>query len=205
MNWALVMVSCVERRADRKATLIALRETDWYGEPQVLEDDGEGRTTIERITRTWGRALDAAANVGLVDYVLCCEDDVRFVRRLRHALEAWSVLTPVREHFIGSLYNNGDAIHTRAFGGDTRVGPLEFFWGAQALVLCPGTAHVLAEGWRRGRAEMPESRMAEILSPFMMMAYHVPSLVQHVGRSTWMPLRRTFPHEAKDFNASWTP
>lgn len=191
------MLSCPERGETLRATLGSLFATGWPP-PEVLLDEAEGPTGMERFNAAWLRMLAGAA-LARTDFVLLLEDDLIFGRWFARNLLSWPVLrSPERGVFFGSLYNHG---HAQLSGGSERhwVADPFFSWGSQALVLTPLTARFLIANWDRmaGNADLRMPRLAAAVTPI---CYHRPSLVQHVqGPSTWGAVQ----HSAADFDPDW--
>jgi hypothetical protein len=181
-RWETFMVSCRRRAADRAATLRNLAASDWGQEPTLVLDDERGATTVERIRRTWIRALTLASQSN-ADLVLLVEDDVRFAPRLRAIVENWGPLKTRARLFFGSLFDNLPSFHPLA-GADYALAPPSAFWGFQAIVSTPQT---LSEILGRIPAACPPhideciGRSIANLTPIYV---HKPGLVLHVGLST---------------------
>jgi hypothetical protein len=215
------MVTCPERDKVRDATLASLAETDWGQSPKLVIDERTGATSLERIGATWWRALERAAS-STADLVVLFEDDLRFNKHLRHNLEHWRCdgfgpgglfrehfarASPVRsqgavpgarEHFFGSLYNPA-RIPSIGTGLDFFIAEPAYVWGSQAIVMTPRTLRCVANLWASERGN-PDERMPRLASRWTAIFYHVPSLVDHVGESTWGAGQR---HWAPDFDPNW--
>src|ERR1700733_12644566 len=94
MKFEAIMVSCRERAELRAATLASLAASDWDGgEVDVVVDDetaiGHGTA---RISHTWFRALERAAENRSADLLLLLEDDLAFNVHLARNLRAWKPL-----------------------------------------------------------------------------------------------------------------
>lgn len=189
MNLATFLVSCAERERDRQATLADLARTDWGQTPVVVLDDGQGRTRLERITRTWRRALEQAAYCGR-ELVLLLEDDVRFDRHIRKKLEAFAPLRDRGRYLFASLYDNSHPLFHARSGPGWATGPSEFFWGLQAVVTTPETARAILARWDTVQVAYPDERVGRLASALTEIVYVRPGLVRHVGASTWNPIRR---------------
>jgi ADP-heptose:LPS heptosyltransferase len=193
-----VMISCRERDALRRQTLLNLAKTDWPDLPlDVQMDHGEGDDPQERQTVCAFHALLSAS--GKADYVLFLEDDLEFNRHLRHNLHRWR---PFRERAVtlASLYNPG----LREIACDKKrrariVAPDSVFGSQAFLISNKALKHILAH-WRRvsGMQDIKISRLAGRLGAPIL--YHAPSLVQHVGKVSTSagPF-----HEARDFALAW--
>lgn len=209
MKLAAVMVSCPERSADCAATLGDLARTDLGVYPDVVLDDGEGPPSLERLMRTWARALYQAAQLRNVDLVLLLEDDLRFNRFLRHNIEAWAPVRQRQVHFFASLYHNhgfyrvAGQMHPREH---YLVAIPQFATGSQALLVSLPTLRWIVSRWDTATGA-PDQRMPVLAADVTRIFVHVPSLVQHVGVSTW-PLLPSSPgrssampqHQAPDFD-----
>src|SRR6202040_2977466 len=112
MIWATFMTTCTEREIVRQSTLASLAATDWMQVPELVMDDGVGKTIRERIYLTNYRMLVAARQAN-ADAVLLLEDDLEFHVGLRTHVESWPVFSrrtdggPASFQFFGSLYNPG--------------------------------------------------------------------------------------------------
>jgi hypothetical protein len=198
---AAVMVTCPERAADSAATIADFVQTDFGSYPEVIVDDGPGPTSLERIRATWKRALTHAASIPGVDLVLMLEDDIRFNRFLRHNIEAWRPVRAREIHLFASLYHN-----VGRFGVATRAPPRDhylvaiphFSWGSQAVLMARPTLRWIVDKWDTVPGN-PDERMPALAGDLTRILVHVPSLVQHVGRTTW----GFSPHHAEDFDAEF--
>jgi len=194
------MISCPDRDALRQQTLQDLARTDWDGEPLVIKLDdaapeGDRRQHQEQTALlALQRSLDADA-----DYLLFLEDDLIFNCHLRHNLLHWR---PVKEGRItlAGLYNPGLKEWACDVPHNAIVVEPQAIFGSQAFLLSRLTVRYLVRHWRRveGMQDIRMSRLAGCLRHPIF--YHVPSLVQHVGRqSLWGgPF-----HQASDFDRSW--
>lgn len=188
-RWCTFMVSCAERERDRQETLADLRATDWGQTPEIVLDDGAGKTKLERITRTWRRALERAAYCGR-ELVLLLEDDLRFDRSMHQKLEAFGPLVRRGRYFFATLYDNSMPVFHSTQGHGFATGPGEFFWGAQALVTTPETVRAVLSRWDAASVAYADERIGKLAAELTEIVYVRPGLVRHVGRSTWNPLRR---------------
>ncbi len=215
------MVTCPERAADLAATCGDLACTDFGVYPEIVRDDGQGPPSLARLERTWRRALERASELRNVDLVLLLEDDLRFCRYLRHNIESWRPVRERGEQFFASLYHN-TGFYRAASRGEARdhylVAIPKFATGSQALLVAPMTLSWLLRTWDSVMGN-PDERMPVLAAQVTRVYVHVPSLVQHVGVTTWPPLPsspqgRTGPrpqHQAPDFDPdfraggpSWT-
>ncbi len=196
---AAVMISCAARQRLRARTLADLGRTDWGPAPvQLILDKQRFRHKVENIAHTGWRALKAGLAAG-ADYVLFLEDDLAFNLRLRENLRAWSPLQERRMPVL-SLFNPGlpelawDLAHHAMLADPNRV------FGSQALLISRHAVPHLLEHWFDGPVPLDLKigwLAARLGQP---VAYHCPSLVQHVGRkSTW---GGAF-YGASDFRRSW--
>jgi len=190
-------MSCPERAAIRAATLASLEASGWPA-PEVVLDDQDGPPSMHRCNLTWRRTIERAGQARS-DFVLLCEDDVIFGRWFSENLRSWPVLRelPGNGAFYGSLYNHGRGALRRESERHSVAKP-EFAWGAQALVMTPRTARFLVANWEKKfvNADVRMPQLAAFLSPIY---HHVPSLVDHVGRSLW----GGDAHRAVDFDPNW--
>lgn len=183
-----------------RRTLDSLSASGWTDEPHVVLDDGEGKTRLERIHRTWQKVIRRAA-AARSDFTLLLEDDVVFGTWFRQNLLSWKLLgaVPPRRAFYASLYNPGRPFLVRRPEERYLVAEPRLVWGAQALVLTPQTARFIAEHW--GTADgNPDMRMPQIAARVTPIYYHAPSLVDHAPvPTTWGGME----HSAIDFDPEW--
>lgn len=133
------------------------------------------------------------------DYILLLEDDLAFNRHLRHNLENWAPLAR-GEITLGSVYN--PTLGVKAIDAENQcfVADPDGIYGSQAYIISRATARFILCSFDRvpSLPDVKISRLAEKLRRPIL--YHVPSLVQHVGRvSVW---GGDF-HHARDFNPRW--
>ncbi len=194
------MISCPERDALRQRTLRDLACSDWDSEPRVIMLDGAAPDCDRRQHQAQTAWLALSLSLDhRFDYLLFLEDDLVFNRHLRHNLLRWF---PLRAGHItlAGLYNPGlrewacDVPHNAIV-----IEPRAVF-GSQAFLLARPTVRFLVEHWNRvaGMQDIKMSRLAGRLKQPIF--YHVPSLVQHVGRESLWGGRF---HQAKDFDRSW--
>lgn len=193
MRWCTYMISCAARAHDRALTLASLAASDWRQEPIVILDDGQGQSPLARMIRTWARALAQAANCR-ADLVLLIEDDLRFSSHLLASLENWLPLVRHGRYFFASLYDNSWPLFHLQEGPNYAVASAEFFWGSQALVMTPETASVIVRSLDRLKTPYIDERMGKLAAQVTAIFHHRPGLVQHVGVSTWNPIRRLIPY-----------
>jgi hypothetical protein len=210
MHLAAVMVTCPERAADCAATTADLAQTDLGVYPELVVDDGHGPPSLARLERTWLRALERAASIRRVDLVLLLEDDVRFCHCLRHNIESWRPVKERGEQFFASLYHNAGFYRAAAHGparDHYLVAIPKFATGSQALLIAPMTLSWILRQWATVTGN-PDERMPVLAAQVTRVYMHVPSLVQHVGVTTW-PLLPSSPqgasgpmpqHQAPDFD-----
>lgn len=199
MQIVAYMMSCTEREATRDQTLADLRSTDWDDKVRVEVD----RALYER---SQSRQEDTAYNLlrrAIIDRPPCflfLEDDLIFNRHLRHNLEHWAPVAEVSStgYFFGSIYN--PSVQPRWTNTDAAyfVAEPDSVYGSQAFLLSLATAEHIVEHWLEviGLQDIKMSRLAAQVSPIY---YHVPSLVQHVGSTTWGGAN----HSALDFQPEW--
>jgi hypothetical protein len=199
MRIVAYMMSCAERAPTRERTLADLRLTDWDDEARVEVDRG-------RYERNQSRQEDTAYNLlqrAVADQpslFVFLEDDLEFNRHLRHNLEHWRPIheIPPSGYFFGSLYNPSVQPRWTAAEAAYFVAEPDAVYGSQAFVLSAATAEYIVDHWSDviGGQDIKMSRLAAQVS---LIYYHVPSLVQHVGSSTWGGIN----HYAPDFHREW--
>ncbi len=194
-----VMISCSLRKSVRLATLRRLGRTDWDRSAlTVIEDTSSHADPQVRQTETALRALVHGLASG-ARHVLFLEDDLDFNHHLLHNLRQWSL---VQQDQIGlaSLYNPGVREAACDLAGNAYIVRPQFVFGSQSFLLSRPVLANVVQNWT-SVAGMQDIRMASLAGRLRLpIYYHVPSLVQHVGRnSTW---GGGF-HHARDFDASW--
>jgi predicted O-methyltransferase YrrM len=199
MNITAYVLTCDEREPIRSRTLASLEAAGWTAPVCVEVDRSRSARPQDRQCESALALLRRAIDQG-PELILFLEDDLEFNRHLPHNLAHWFPLNEWRpgEHFFASLYNP-------TIAGAERHEDLHFFvavpeavYGSQAFLLSLPTAHVLERQWDtvRGMQDIKMSRLASRVTPIH---YHLPSLVQHVGRSTWGGVA----HTAADFSPDW--
>lgn len=200
MVFEAFMVSCRQRAKVLHATLASLAQSDWDVEPEVVLDDEVEKTAIERIHRTWRRAIEKAA-AATASLVVLFEDDLVFGRWFGHNLLAWPLLEQIAPQygFYASLYDPGRPYTVSRPSERYRVVlPMEA-WGAQALVMSPATAQYISAHWDEQDGN-PDIRMPRLASHVTPIYYHAPSLVDHAEvPTTW----GGSVHRAADFDPEW--
>ena len=193
---AAYMLTCPERVAIREEAVRSFAETDWGAGIEVyLNEVTEGRPEQRMAVGTL--ALLRRALAGTCDYFLICEDDVLFDPRLWARLAVWGPLRAGKVE-MASLYNLGAmAVGVSPFADAIAVDP-ESALGSQARLFSRGCAELIVREYRPS-AWLHDVAMARLAARRGPIFYHVPSLVQHVGReSTWGgPF-----HEALDFTGA---
>jgi predicted O-methyltransferase YrrM len=199
MNITAYMLTCDERKPIRSRTLASLEAAGW-GVPACVEID---RSTLPRPQDRQSESALALLRRAIEDgpeLMLFLEDDLEFNRHLPHNLGLWYPLNEWRpgEHFFASLYNPTIAEAERHEDLHFFVAVPEAGYGSQAFLLSLPTARLLERQWHTmaGMQDIKMSRLASRVTPIY---YHLPSLVQHVGRSTWGGAT----HTAADFSADW--
>lgn len=200
MQIATFAISCEERAATLCATLDRLKATGWPGEPEIVLDDGLGARRIDRIHRTWRRAVRKAAEARS-QFVLLMEDDLIFGRWFVENLTDWELLrqVPPGHAFYASLYNPSRPYLMRRPEERYLVADPRLVWGSQALIMTPCTARYIDTHWDTAEGN-PDQRMPLIASRVTPIYYHVPSLVDHAPvPTTWGGIE----HSAADFDLEW--
>lgn len=199
MHIVAYMMSCAERKSTREQTLANLRLTDWGEEPRVEMDRGLYERNQSRQEDTAYSLLQRAI-AERAPLFLFLEDDLEFNSHLRHNLERWRPVheIPTSGHFFGSLYN--PSVQPRWTNTDSAyfVAEPEAVYGSQAFLLSTATAEHIVGHWLDviGLQDIKMSRLAAQVSDLY---YHVPSLVQHVGLSTFGGVQ----HYTGDFDREW--
>ena len=199
MRIGAYMLSCEARCELRERTLGNLRSAGWTGPVSVEVDRSSHARAQERQSITSFLLLNRALADDL-DAILFLEDDLEFNRHFAHNLYHWAPLRSATEggHFFASLYNPTISELERRPDAHCFIARSNAVYGSQAFVLASETARFIVEHWERvpGMQDMKMSRLAAEVTPIY---YHVPSLVQHVGVSTWGGAT----HTACDFDPGW--
>lgn len=199
MKIGAYMLSCEARRDVRERTLANLRAAGWTDPVWVEVDSSTHARAQERQSVTSYLLLSRAVADG-PDAILFLEDDLDFNRHFTHNLLHWAPLRSVAHggHFFASLYNPTISELERRADAHCFVARSTAVYGSQAFVLTTPTARFIVEHWDRvpGMQDIKMSRLAAEVTPIY---YHVPSLVQHVGVSTWGGAT----HTACDFDSGW--
>jgi hypothetical protein len=101
---------------------------------------------------------------------------------------------------LGSLYDPGIRPVAWSPTGNFALCRPTSCYGSQAFIISRNAVKFIVDHWAEvdGKQDIRISRLANRLQPLMF--YHVPSLVQHVGReSTWGGVF----HFARDFDRDW--
>jgi hypothetical protein len=196
------MISCRQRSTVRLDTLAAWASSDWTDPLAVEIDDDRGSAdVVGRISATWQRALQRAADAP-EELWLFVEDDVEPARAIRHALATWMPLTCLTGSapLFASLYRCNQPLLYRNEGARYAVAAPEAAWGSQALLLSRATIRYLVLRWDEVDVRHHDLRIAQLAARISPIYVHLPSLVQHrdVG-STW----GNGPHRAFDFDPDW--
>ena len=201
MNVKCYMGSCRARDSIRNRTVVELSATDWNAPPIVELDDSGAELKLELQLMLVLRILRSAVADG-AELILLLEDDLIFNKYLRHNLEAWDPLKRLgrEEHFFASLFNAGVTFNkffpALAYGEADPKSVL----GSQALLLTNATARYMVTYWGIEAAVHTDVKLRSLSARVCPLLYHVPSLVQHIGReSTWGGLFRC----SSDFQLDW--
>jgi hypothetical protein len=200
MRFETLVVSCAERKSTLDRTLQRLSACGWNETIEVVLDDGIGQRPIDRIHRTWRRAIQRAGQLQ-APFALLLEDDLVFGQWFCQNLRSWSILQQLApgRAFYASLYNPGRPFIARRASERYLVADPRFVWGAQAIVTTPETARYIDVHWDTA-AGNPDQRMPAIASRVTSIYYHVPSLVDHEAvPTTWGGIE----HCALDFDPEW--
>jgi hypothetical protein len=131
------------------------------------------------------------------DFALVLEDDLDFNLHLRWNLERWSPIVGRSLHF-GSLYNPN--IRSSCDGVDHFVADPGACYGSQAYLFSRNAITLVLANWDQviGMQDIKVTRL--IGGAGLLIYYHRPSLVQHLGtKSVW---GGGF-HFATDFDRNW--
>ncbi len=194
------MVSCEQRRPVRDQTLARLTATGWPFPVALVVDDEMAHSRLERISRTWRRALHVAAQSS-ARCVLLLEDDLIFGRWFTRNLLSWKLVNdiPAGGALFASLYNPGRPYLARCVTERWVVAQPELVWGSQALVFTPSMARYLERHWDEKEGN-PDQRMPRLASRVTPVYLHLPSLVDHAPvPTTWGGME----HVAQDFDPEW--
>lgn len=195
IHLAAYVVSCAARRASCQQTIANLQATDWSGNVTVVYDQSTAAHPVQRITDTGRRLLQLALDAPGWTHAVCLEDDLLFNRHLEHNLRHWR---PLREDAVtlASLYNPGLPAIFEMLPFQFRTVAPEQVYGGQAFLISRPTARYLVEHFDEVAA-MPDVKFPRLAARLGPIFYHVPSLVQHIGRqSTW----GGHFHSARDFD-----
>jgi hypothetical protein len=199
MHIVAYMMSCAEREPTREQTLANLRLTDWGDEARIEMDRGLYERNQTRQEDTAYNLLRRAIADG-PPLFLFLEDDLEFNQHLRHNLEHWRPVheIPLSGYFFGSIYNPSVQPRWTDTNAAYFVAEPEAVYGSQAFLLSVATAEHIADHWLDviGGQDIKMSRLAAQVS---LIYYHMPSLVQHVGSSTWGGVN----HYTLDFDRDW--
>jgi hypothetical protein len=194
------MISCRERQKVRARALRSFEKSDWpEGGIRLHVDGSGGRTRQESLTKNAYRALRHALQGTKADYILFLEDDVEVNRFLHSNLLNWPPLIEGRITLAG-LYNPGLKTLACDVKRQAIIVDPESIYGSQAFLMSRATVSHVLKHWDEveGMQDIKISRLvAQLGKPIF---YHVPSLVQHVGKtSTW---GGGF-HSAADYDPLW--
>lgn len=192
------MLSCYQREAIQEQTLRNLSGTDWSDGVTVVLDESSLIRPVDRITESYLRILRMGVESD-AQFLLILEDDLDFNRHIRHNLLHWGPLTRAKSHFFGSLYNPNITALNRSDDDHYFVADPDAVYASQAFVLSVPTALFLIEHWAEGIGP-PDIKAPRLAARLSQIHYHVPSLVEHVGRdSLWGgPF-----HASIDFDPVW--
>ena len=194
-----VIISCDERRALCEETIGALRSSDWGDRSiDVIKNPVLGPPPEEAMLSNSRLALEKGAING-TEFVLFLEDDLLFNRYLIHNLSTWEPVVQGKIT-VASLYDPGVfSVYRDPKGRFFVAHPLQIY-GSQAFLITSSTIHFVLMHWDevQGLQDIRISRLAARLQ--LPIYYHIPSLVQHIGRrSTWGGRS----HRAHNFDPSW--
>jgi hypothetical protein len=133
------------------------------------------------------------------DFVLFLEDDLEFNHFIRHNVLHWSPVLD-RSVTLASLYNPGvQSVFRNANRHFFEAHP-HCVYGSQAFLISRLTVEYLLRRWE-GIAAPLDIRLSRLAAQLQRpLYYHVPSLVQHVGRNSGWGGRF---HQAVDFDPEW--
>jgi hypothetical protein len=177
----VIVVSCLERRAELAETLYRISSTDFPGQPIVWVDPGDRaeRASATRHAR-WRRVVFERTLATYDDEMFVfLEDDVAPARDWFARLSSWTPLG--RELLFGSLYASRDVGIN--LDGRTRHADGKGFFGGQAIVVSRAFLKLVLASWDSERAgELPnwDKVMGSIAHYHGVPAtYHRPSLFDH--------------------------
>jgi hypothetical protein len=199
-SFSTYVLSCAEREAVRAQTLAGLAQSGWTSPVEVVFDTSTASDKLERIHHAWREMLRHASRAPS-RYVLLLEDDVIFGKWFNHNLAAWPLLSSLTstQAFYASLYNPARPYLAKHTADRYIIAEPETLWGAQALVLTPGTARYLDNHWDETIGN-PDQRMPRLAGRVTPIYLHLPSLVDHAPvPSTWGGIT----HVACDFDPNW--
>jgi len=211
----VTIISCLERYNYLGETL-----KDWEGvDGGYLSLDGEAivpRVILDR-EAIEDRGITCSSKTARQEYVskyvleeflktdrthlLFLEDDVIFNRHLGWNLKHWEPLACGLVD-LASLYNPNIRRLSVDPQGTWFVADPEAVYGSQGMILSRRCAEYTVEHWGEvpGMQDIKFSRLCAQMGGFIY--YHLPSLVQHVGkRSAWTDDRRF--HDTKDFDREY--
>lgn len=196
------MLTCPSRQAVLGRTLLHLEKTDWNDRPVVICDSLNLPDRKISQEQNALRLLKVAAEDD-ADYTLFLEDDLEFNQHLRYNLNNWA---PIKHKFLffGSLYNpnicglhnSGDAVR---HNNNYFLSSTEYYYGSQALLLSRSAMRLVIAAWESepGMQDIKISRIVGRYNPIV--HFHLPSLVQHIGLSTWGGVD----HQTAEFDATF--
>jgi len=194
-----VMISCPDREALRRQTLKNLGRTDWNNSPLHIQiDEGvESDRELRQIQCSY-LALKQILKSNS-DYILFLEDDLDFNVHFLHNLKHWKPLS-TRSIALASLYNPRIREMVCDPKNNTRFMSPQSVFGSQAFLLSKEAAKYVVRRWEKveGKQDIKISRLAGHLNKWV--AYHAPSLVQHIGEASLWGGRF---HQAADFDREW--
>ncbi|HUG14769.1 MAG TPA: glycosyltransferase [Thermomicrobiales bacterium] len=192
------MLTCEERAAVRRLTLLEFALTDWPDQVQVAIDPARDEAPHARLSGACHALLQHAAAAGH-DHVLILEDDLAFNRNLFHNLQSWPALRAAGEHFFGTLFHAGHRqVRSDVAPGFAEADPLKVH-GSLAFVMSRGMLAYALEHWHAIDAP-PDLKLPRLAARRGPVYDHVPSLVQHVGGKS---MASDDFHRAEDFDPLW--
>ena len=188
MKIDVIIMTCPGREAIFELTKASLKNTDWPRDREIFVSNEQGNYTDKRDRLTCNAKNALTMGLDLIknqqDRVLILEDDVGLNSHIHHNLQNWKPLTEENFRF-GSLYNPNVGVISINKPMNYFIANPNTCYGSQAYIFSKACIeHCLAK-WDsiEGMTDIRITRLSAQVGPLF---YHVPSLVQHLGReSAW--------------------